>query len=171
MTEVRARMSVESYPRESGSEPGNAALDLGNAWENGDVDDWFVTVPMAKGEVNMLCCPEDQECVNGCESRGSACADCWVPVCAECKSDVEKPRTRGAATIRSVPPRSFANDLMTFYAPDRMYTEGMTVMEMLCCSPCITSMICFSLEVEFQSDAEEKPRKEVIRRRRGLSRR
>ena len=51
----------------------------------------------------------------------------------------------------TVPRRSLANDLMTFYAPDRTYTEGMTVMEMICCSPCITSMICFSLEVKFQS--------------------
>ena len=61
-----------------------------------------------------------------------------------------------------MPPRSLANDLMTFYAPDRMYTEGMTVMEMICCSPCITSMICFSLEVKFQSDAEEKPRQDKL---------
>ena len=68
----------------------------------------------------------------------------------------------GRQLFGSVPRRSLANDLMTFYAPDRMYTEGMTVMEMICCSPCITSMICFSLEVKFQSDAEGKPRKENL---------
>ena len=51
---------------------------------------------------------------------------------------------------------------MAFYAPDRMCTEGMTVIEMICCSPCITSMICFSLEVKFQSDAEGKPSKDKV---------
>eukprot|EP00959_Pyramimonas_sp_CCMP1952_P173446 3624717-Pyramimonas_sp.AAC.1 len=56
--------------------------------------------------------------------------------------------------IPAVPRRSLANDLMAFYAPDRMHTEGMTVMEMICCSPCIASTICFSLEVKFQNDQE-----------------
>ena len=162
MTEVRSRLSVEAYLREYCFEPGNAALDLENAWENGDFDDWFVTVPTLNGEVNTLCCPEDQLCANRCESRRSACAECRVPICSECKADVEKPIARGTAASRSVPPRSLANDLMAFYVPDRMYTEGMTVMEMICCSPCITSMICFSLEVNFQSDAEGKHSKDKL---------
>ena len=38
----------------------------------------------------------------------------------------------------------------------------MTVMEMICCSPCITSMICFSLEVKIQNDAGGKPSKEKL---------
>ena len=43
-----------------------------------------------------------------------------------------------------------ANDLMIFYAPSELYEDGgMTVMEMICASPCITSMICFSLEVKY----------------------
>ena len=39
--------------------------------------------------------------------------------------------------------------MMIFYAPRELYTEEMTVMEMICASVCITSMICFSLEVKF----------------------
>ena len=35
-------------------------------------------------------------------------------------------------------------------------------MEMICCSPCIASMIYFSLEVEFQSDAEGKPSEDKV---------
>ena len=38
---------------------------------------------------------------------------------------------------------------MVFYAPREVYTDQMTVMEMICCSVCITSMICFSLEVKY----------------------
>ena len=39
---------------------------------------------------------------------------------------------------------------MTFYGPEELYEEGgLTVMEMICASPCLTSMICFSLEVKY----------------------
>ena len=50
-----------------------------------------------------------------------------------------------------VPARCLANDLMTFYGPLSMYDDGMTVMEMVCCSPCITAMICSSFEVKYQN--------------------
>ena len=50
-----------------------------------------------------------------------------------------------------MPAGCLANDLMVFYAPKEIYTEEMTVMEMVCCSVCIISMICFSLEVKYGS--------------------
>eukprot|EP00959_Pyramimonas_sp_CCMP1952_P112040 2343213-Pyramimonas_sp.AAC.1 len=40
---------------------------------------------------------------------------------------------------------------MSFYGPKSMYDEGMTVTEMICCSQCITAMICFSLDVKYQN--------------------
>ena len=48
-----------------------------------------------------------------------------------------------------MPPAALTNDMMIFYAPQEMYTHQMTVMEMICSSVCITSMICFSLEVKY----------------------
>ena len=48
-----------------------------------------------------------------------------------------------------LPAGALANDMMMFYAPREIYAEQMTVMEMICASPCITSMICFSLEVKY----------------------
>ena len=49
-----------------------------------------------------------------------------------------------------VAPQFLANDMMVFYAPEELYEDGgLTVMEMICASPCITSMICFSLEVKY----------------------
>ena len=48
-----------------------------------------------------------------------------------------------------MPPAALVNDMMIFYAPRELYLHEMTVMEMICCSVCITSMICFSLEVKF----------------------
>ena len=50
-----------------------------------------------------------------------------------------------------MPNGCLANDLMVFYAPKEVYEDKMTVMEMICCSVCITSMICFSLEVKYGS--------------------
>ena len=47
-----------------------------------------------------------------------------------------------------------ANDLMIFYAPRELYTLNVTVMEMLCASVCLTSMICYTLEAKYRS---EKP--------------
>ena len=145
MSEVQVRFSVDAYLRDYQSEPGNGALDLErDAWGGTDFDDWFVAVPTSRGEVKILCCPEDQRCQNGCVEKGAACPECTVPLCAECKVEVDTPRRWRATAVPTVPRRSLANDLMAFYAPDRMYTEGMTVMEMICCSLCITSMICFS---------------------------
>ena len=49
-----------------------------------------------------------------------------------------------------MPPAALCNDLMVFYAPNELYEAGgLTVMEMICASPCITSMICFSMEVKY----------------------
>ena len=42
--------------------------------------------------------------------------------------------------------------MWTGYAPPRLYEEKVTVMEMLCASPCITTMICFSLEARHRSE-------------------
>ena len=41
----------------------------------------------------------------------------------------------------AVPPAALANDMMVFYAPKELYTQKMTVMEMICASVCSTSMI------------------------------
>ena len=62
MSEVRSRLSVGAYLREHRPEPGNAVFDLGDAWENGDFDGWFVSVRTPNGEVNALRCPGGRTC-------------------------------------------------------------------------------------------------------------
>ena len=47
-----------------------------------------------------------------------------------------------------LPPQALRNDLMIYYGPEELYEDAMTVIEMICASVCITSMICFSLEVK-----------------------
>ena len=45
-----------------------------------------------------------------------------------------------------MPPAALANDMMICYAPTDLHTENVTVMDMLCASVCITSMICLMFE-------------------------
>ena len=52
-------------------------------------------------------------------------------------------------TVAQPPARALSNDMMIFYAPKSMYEDKMTVLEMICSSVCITSMICFSMEIKY----------------------
>ncbi|CAE7878855.1 pfh1, partial [Symbiodinium necroappetens] len=52
-----------------------------------------------------------------------------------------------------LPPRSLANDMFTGYAPERLYTEQATIMEMICASPCITTLVCMTMETRYRSEA------------------
>merc|ERR1711884_125245 len=47
------------------------------------------------------------------------------------------------------PARALSNDMMIFYAPKSIYEDKMTVLEMICSSVCITSMICFSMDAKY----------------------
>ena len=51
-----------------------------------------------------------------------------------------------------MPPAALANDMMIFYAPRELYTKKVTIMEMICASVCLTSMICFSLEKKYRGE-------------------
>ena len=51
-----------------------------------------------------------------------------------------------------MPPAALANDMMIYYAPQILYTEEVTMMEMICASTCLTSMICFSLEKKYRGE-------------------
>ena len=57
-------------------------------------------------------------------------------------------------TITGLPLAALANDLMIFYAPQELYTRRVTVMEMICASTCLTSMICFSFEAKHRRERE-----------------
>ena len=50
------------------------------------------------------------------------------------------------------PAAALSNDMMVYYGPRDVYSTEITVMEMLCASPCLTTMICFSLEQRLRGD-------------------
>ena len=77
--------------------------------------------------------------MNGHHSRTECCNACEMPCCQEAPtiSSGEEP---------SMLPAALANDKMIYYAPTELYTEHVTVMEMICASVCVTSMTCVTLE-------------------------
>ena len=72
------------------------------------------------------------------------CPECEVPLGQACKEHL---------TSGSLPPLSLANDMFTGYAPKRIYEEKVTVMELICASPCITALICISMEAKHRHQA------------------
>ena len=111
-----------------------------------EFDDWTMDVPYSEGMTRILCCPEDRVCDDPACAQGNVCCQqCQLPVCAECENGLV-----GHDGRYMMPPTALANDLMIFYAPRELYTRNVTVMEMICASPCLTSMICFTLEKKFR---------------------
>ena len=51
-----------------------------------------------------------------------------------------------------MPPAALTNDMMIFYAPRELYTMNVTVLELICASVCLTSMICFTLEAKYRKE-------------------
>ncbi|CAE7251314.1 pfh1 [Symbiodinium natans] len=104
-----------------------------------DFHNWQVNIP---GHGAVLCCPEDHQCTAHPEhpSLHTLCEKCEVPLCKDCAQHLRKGQ---------LPPLSLCNDMWTGFAPERLYKENVTVMEMICASPCVTTLICFSMEARY----------------------
>ena len=120
-----------------------------------DFAHWRVRLPSNDGGEDghfLLCCPEDHRCAAHPQhvAEGCLCEQCEVPLCGECHQRLKAGK---------LPPLSLCNDMWTGYAPERLYAENVTVMEMICASPCVTTLICMSMEARYRSDSsslEEK---------------
>ena len=113
-----------------------------------ELDEWNMEVKYPSGSCRLLGCPEDKYCTNtSCMTGHDICEQCQIPQCHECKNSMYDKRGRAV-----MPAAALANDMMIFYAPSILYTERVTVMEMVCASVCLTSMICFSLEKKYRGD-------------------
>lgn len=113
-----------------------------------EFDDWHLLVPFGSKTVKVLCCPEDVRCsrlgdTQECHSSNVVCGQCRAPLCRECETCMFDPKL-------SVPPAGLSNDVLIFYAPSILYKENVTVMEVICASVCITSMIAFTLEKKYR---------------------
>ena len=91
----------------------------------------------------MLCCPEDVTCHSHKKRRhlpSNICKDCLAPMCSECAHHIED------AHRDKMPPCALTNDLMIYYGLEALYVHDVIVLEMICASVCLTSMITFTLE-------------------------
>lgn len=111
-----------------------------------EFEDWQLKVPFKDGDVDILCCPKDRACSDDACIQSSTCCDkCRLPICRECRDCLCREESK-------MPAAALANDMMIFYVPRELYTQKVTVMEMICASVCLTSMICFTLEAKYRRE-------------------
>ena len=102
-----------------------------------ELEEWKLRVEFTEQPLHIVCCPEDRDCSDDeCASGPTprCCRKCRLPLCRECDAAVCGPTP-------CMPAMSLANDLMIFYAPRELYTLNATVMEMMCASICLTTML------------------------------
>ena len=121
-----------------------SGMDLTTSEGREEFADWQLRLTFDTGDVVViLCCPEDRRCSQCGPATSDVCAACEVPLCTSC----ERAMMEG---IPSEPaPKALANDMMICHAPKELYEDKLSVLEMICCSVCLTSMICFSMEVKY----------------------
>ena len=121
-----------------------------------DFNHWKLTVPSLQN-IALLGCPEDHRCsrVPTHPSEGVVCEDCQVPLCRACSVALGKGQ---------LPAMSLANDMFTGYAPKLISEERATVMELICASPCVTTLVCMSMDRKHCNEAA--PMDEVAHMRR-----
>lgn len=111
-----------------------------------EFDDWQLVMPFVSGSLRVLCCPEDRPCSHhGCVLCGVLCADCSLPLCSECAGFM-------CGSGPQMPPMALSNVMMAFYAPSILYEKKVALMELICASVCLTSMVCFTLEKKYRGD-------------------
>jgi len=126
---------------------GNADGNNDQCAQRDELADWTLSYPGRDGDATILCCPEDRRCErDGCLDESVCCPSCEIPCCDECDRALRNPRNP------EMPPAALSNDMMVFYAPREVYTQKVTVMEMICASVCLTSMICFTLEKRYRKE-------------------
>ena len=72
------------------------------------------------------------------------CEHCKLPLCSECFEHLKEAK---------LPPLSYANDMWTGYGLERIYRQKVTVIELACASPCLTSLVLMSLESKHRQEA------------------
>ncbi|CAJ1386816.1 unnamed protein product, partial [Effrenium voratum] len=106
---------------------------------NESFENWKLKLP-GPGGAEILCCPEDRRCGADPTHVGAAgvlCEERETPVCRACFESLKK---------KKMPPVSLANDMWVGYSPERIFEEKMTALELICASPCVTTMVCMSME-------------------------
>ena len=105
----------------------------------------------AKSKLGFLlmdpCC-QDRRCSLGHDADDQdLCEGCELPICSKCKSSLS-----GGA----LPALALANDMWTGYAPQYFIEQKVTVMEAICASPCVTTLVCMTMEARYEDNVRQE---------------
>ena len=89
--------------------------------------------------LTLVGCPEDKRCMRTrpCPSE-HMCSSCDVPLCHTCRDSVCRHGRK--------PTEALSNNLLLGHPPREVYANECTVLELLCASPCMTALTCYSIE-------------------------
>ena len=96
-----------------------------------------------------MCSWQDCWCSEPHEDPKNLCEHCWTPICTGCFDHLSEAK---------LPPLSYANDMWTGYGLDMIYERKVTAIELLCASPCLTSVVLLTME----SKHRQEPRTAVF---------
>ena len=79
----------------------------------------------------------------------SLCDHCEIPICHHCR--------RAISTVRAPvrPEGALSNDMWTGFASRYVHENSVTVMEMICASACLVTLLSFSMEAEYGNLLQE----------------
>ena len=155
--ETEACLGVATYVQRYGNQGAGYPNLLEEPWAK-ELQQWVMQVPFVAGPLSVLCNGEDR-CCRREHTAGRAkelCVDCSVPLCHACRKDL-------FARPRMFPVRALSNNLWTGYASPIVTEAQATYMELLVASPCILSLICFTLEVSHGSVLRDVAQKQRVR--------
>ena len=132
VTEIDGLLGLATYVELYGDVAGN---------EDDSFAEWSCAGQCDGRSFKLLCCPEDKRCNKRC-GPATLCKACEIPVRRSCWESV--------AWDGRLPAEALGNDMMIFYGPKEIYDFQVTFMEMLCASPCVTTLLCFSLEKRYR---------------------
>jgi hypothetical protein len=91
---------------------------------------------------------EDRRCHLGHEEHDlDVCEGCELPICSKCKSSLSK---------GELPALALANDMFTGYVPRSLVEQKVTVMEAICASPCVTTLVCMTMEARYENNVRQE---------------
>ena len=110
-----------------------------------EMDSWTCHFRSAEYDVMLVACSEDKRCsaVSPCRSN-RMCALCEVPLCKACQDSLYGCQRK--------PAEALSNNMVLGHPPRDLYAQECTVLELLCASPCMTALTCYSIEWRHLSD-------------------
>ena len=140
--QVEDFFGIDTYLKQFGN-LGPGFPNLRDAVWQGELEEWQCTLRFEEGEVRILCNAEDRrcECEHG-DDWPDVCPQCEIPICFSCQKALQ-------SRPQQMPVRALSNNLWTGFAAPVLAEENVSYLEAILASPCMLSLVCFSLETRY----------------------